>query len=69
VGTVTGGRPRFEMCPGVLETRFYVNRGIPAIAYGPGLLRVSHGPNEFVKVKDIRTCAAAYALAAWKMLR
>jgi len=69
VEIVTGRRPRFEMCPGVLETRFYINRGIPAIAYGPGLLRVSHGPNEFVKVKDIHTCAAAYALAAWKILR
>ena len=69
VGIVTGRRPRFEMCPGVLETRFYIDRGIPAIAYGPGLLTVSHGPNEFVRVKDIYTCAAAYALAAWKILR
>ena len=69
VGIVTGRRPRFELCPGVLETRFYIDRGIPAIAYGPGLLRVSHGPNEFVKIKGIHTCAAAYALAAWKILR
>jgi len=32
------------MCPGLLETRFYAAYGIPAFAYGPGLLTVSHGP-------------------------
>jgi len=69
VKLVTGRPPRFEMCPGALEIRFYIKRGIPAVAYGPGLLTVSHGPNEFVKVKDIDTCAAAYALTALKLLR
>ncbi|MGA7240885.1 MAG: hypothetical protein WBY44_34700 [Bryobacteraceae bacterium] len=34
------------------------------MAYGPGLLSVSHGPNEFVPLKNIRDCAAAYALIA-----
>src|SRR5262249_32291432 len=49
---VTGKEPGFEMCPGLLETRFYAARGIPAFAYGPGLLTVSHGPNEFVPVRN-----------------
>jgi succinyl-diaminopimelate desuccinylase len=56
------------MCPGLLEIRFYHRQGIPAYAYGPGLLSVSHGPNEFVKVKDISTCAAIYALTAARLL-
>ncbi len=64
IQSVTGALPAFEMCPGLLETRFYAARGIPGMAYGPGLLSVSHGPNEFVPVKNIRDCAAVYALVA-----
>src|SRR5262249_49726681 len=41
IASVTGKEPVFEMCPGLLETRFYAARGIPAFAYGPGLLTVS----------------------------
>ena len=65
---ITGRAPRFEMCPGLLETRFYVERGIPALAYGPGLLKVSHGPNEFVRISDIVRCATIFALTATRML-
>jgi acetylornithine deacetylase/succinyl-diaminopimelate desuccinylase-like protein len=64
IESVTGTLPAFEMCPGLLETRFYAARGIAAMAYGPGLLSVSHGPNEFVPVRNIRDCAAVYALVA-----
>jgi acetylornithine deacetylase/succinyl-diaminopimelate desuccinylase family protein len=68
IEAVTGKPPTFEMCPGLLEIRFYDQQGIPAYAYGPGLLSVSHGPNEFVKVKDISACAAIYALTAARLL-
>jgi acetylornithine deacetylase/succinyl-diaminopimelate desuccinylase family protein len=68
VETVTGRAPRFEMCPGLLEIRFYAERGIPAFAYGPGLLTVSHAPNEFVPVERIVECAQVYALTAAKLL-
>jgi succinyl-diaminopimelate desuccinylase len=64
IESVTGKPPAFEMCPGLLETRFYAQRAIPGLAYGPGLLAVSHGPKEFVPVKNIRDCAAVYALVA-----
>jgi len=60
--------PQFEMCPGLLETRFYNRIGVPALAYGPGLLSVSHGPNEFVAVRNIFDCALIYALTAVKAL-
>lgn len=65
---VTGTAPRFEMCPGLLETRFYAARGIPAYAYGPGLLTVSHGPNEFVPIDNLAACATIYAATALEML-
>jgi len=68
VASVTGKEPIFEMCPGLLETRFYAARGIPAFAYGPGLLTVSHGPTEFVPIRKIADCALIYALTAAKLL-
>src|SRR5439155_1503313 len=43
---ITGATARFELCPGLLETRFYAARGVPSYAYGPGRLSVAHGPNE-----------------------
>ena len=65
---VTGRAAQFEMCPGLLEIRFYAQRGIPAFAYGPGLLTVSHGPNEFIPVDRIVECAQIYALTARELL-
>jgi len=66
---VTGEGPRFEMCPGLLEIRFYAALGVPAYAYGPGLLSVAHGPNEYVDLRKVTDCAAIYGLTAWEMLR
>jgi acetylornithine deacetylase/succinyl-diaminopimelate desuccinylase family protein len=68
VQAVSGEAPRFEMCPGLLETRFYAALGIPAYAYGPGLLSVAHGPQEYVDMRKVRDCAAIYALTAIAML-
>jgi acetylornithine deacetylase/succinyl-diaminopimelate desuccinylase family protein len=65
---VTGRAARFEMCPGLLEIRFYAERGVPAFAYGPGLLTVSHGPDEFVPIDRIVECTQIYALTAARVL-
>jgi acetylornithine deacetylase/succinyl-diaminopimelate desuccinylase-like protein len=69
VRAIIGEAPRFEMCPGLLEIRFYAALGIPAYAYGPGLLSVAHGPQEYVDLRKVRDCAAIYALTAIGMLR
>jgi succinyl-diaminopimelate desuccinylase len=69
VAAVTGRVPRFAMCPGLLETRFYGARGMPAYAYGPGLLSVAHGPKEYVDMRRVVECAAIYALTAAATLR
>jgi succinyl-diaminopimelate desuccinylase len=58
----------FEICPGLLETRFYAALEIPALAYGPGLLTVSHGPNEFVPIANLAQCAEIYARTAIDLL-
>jgi succinyl-diaminopimelate desuccinylase len=68
VERVEGAAPRFELCPGVLETRWYAQLGVPAFAYGPGRLDVSHGPEEYVEEAAVRRCAAVYALVAEALL-
>jgi succinyl-diaminopimelate desuccinylase len=68
VQAVTGEAADFEMCPGLLETRFYAAAGMPAYAYGPGLLSVAHGPNEYVDLRKVIDCAAIYALTAVEAL-
>ena len=68
VHDVTRTSARFELCPGVLETRHYAALGIPALAYGPGLLSVAHGPHEFVSVRKLTQCAEVYALTALRLL-
>ncbi len=69
IANITGKEAVFEMCPGLLETRFYAARRIPAFAYGPGLLTVSHGPNEFVPIRNISQYALIYALTAADALK
>jgi succinyl-diaminopimelate desuccinylase len=68
IAHVEGTSPRLEMCPGVLETRWYSQLGIPAFAYGAGRLDVSHGPDEFIDEAAMRRCAAVYALFAGEVL-
>jgi acetylornithine deacetylase/succinyl-diaminopimelate desuccinylase-like protein len=46
--------------PGLLEIRFYAAQGMPAFAYGPGLLSVAHGPNEYVDLPRIADTAARF---------
>jgi succinyl-diaminopimelate desuccinylase len=64
VSAVERAEPSFEMCPGVLDTRWYSQLGIPAFAYGGGRLDVSHGPAEYIDEGAMRRCAAVYALFA-----
>jgi acetylornithine deacetylase/succinyl-diaminopimelate desuccinylase-like protein len=66
VERVEGTVPSFELCPGVLDTRWYAQLGIPAFAYGGGRLDVSHGPQEFIDEGAMRRCAMVYARFAWK---
>jgi len=67
-GGLFGVRPAFEMCPGILEIRWYARKGIPAFAYGPGLLEVAHGPDEFIEIESIYQYTRLYALTAARLL-
>ncbi len=69
VAAVEGAEPAFEMCPGVLDTRWYSQLGLPAFAYGGGRLDISHGPGEYIDEAAMRRCAAVYALFAGTGMR
>jgi acetylornithine deacetylase/succinyl-diaminopimelate desuccinylase-like protein len=48
---------------------FHSYAGIPAIpAYGPGLLPLAHGPNEYVSTEAVVQASKIYALAALEYL-
>jgi len=66
---ITGTLAQFELCPGLLETRYYAAKKIPSYAYGPGLLSVAHGPHEYVDLRRVIECAEIYALTARKVLK
>jgi acetylornithine deacetylase/succinyl-diaminopimelate desuccinylase family protein len=68
VAEVEGRELRYELCPGLLEIRFYAGLGIPAYCYGPGLLDVAHGPDEHVELDELQRCAEVYALTALHIL-
>lgn len=67
---VFGYKPKIGGYPAGVDARFMVNQGkFPAVpAFGPGLLPISHGPNERVPVIDIIRATKVYALAALEYL-
>jgi acetylornithine deacetylase/succinyl-diaminopimelate desuccinylase-like protein len=65
---VQGRTPKFEMCPGLLEIRFYAALGQPDYAYGQGGLEVAHGNQESVELTEIDEIALVYALTAARHL-
>jgi len=68
VTSVTGQALNFKLCPGILESRFFLAHNTPALAYGPGLLEVSHTHDEYVSIARILEVARIYARMAWVML-
>ncbi len=68
INEVTGTSATCEMCPGLLESRFYEQAGAPAVAYGPGELELAHGPTESVELRRLTECAQIYALVALDLL-
>ena len=69
VTAVTGTTPTVTCCPGVLETRVYDQLGIPAVAFGPGLIERMHGPDEDVPISNLVDAAAIYAELAGALAR
>jgi succinyl-diaminopimelate desuccinylase len=68
VTEVLGQIPSFELCPGLCEIRYFHSQGIPAYAYGPGLLEVSHGPEEYVRIPDMLNCTEIFIRTLVRLL-
>ena len=60
--TIRLREPKFAMCAGHMDTRFFNSYGIPMIAYGAGSLEVAHSPNEFVEIAHLEELAKIYLL-------
>lgn len=67
---VLGRRPPLAGFPAFTDAFwFHSYAGIPAIpAYGPGLLPLAHGPNEYVSLEAVVQASQIYALAALEYL-
>jgi succinyl-diaminopimelate desuccinylase len=62
--TTVGVPVPLSCCPGVLETRVYAAAGVPAVAFGPGLIDQMHGPDEYVPAANLAAAAAVYVEVA-----
>jgi len=62
VADAGGGVLPERALPGGSDLRLYAAAGIPAMHYGPGDLRLAHGPAERVPVAELVTAARAFAL-------
>lgn len=60
---VTGGPPpRKRGAPYGSDLRLYAAAGVPTLHYGPGEVRLAHGPNEAVAVDELVTVTEALTL-------
>jgi acetylornithine deacetylase len=65
---VTGGpRPSERGAPYGSDLRLYAGAGIATLQYGPGDVRLAHGPQEQVHIGEVVTVTRALALATLRM--
>ncbi|MDG4826996.1 ArgE/DapE family deacylase [Asanoa sp. WMMD1127] len=58
-----GARPLERGAPYGSDLRLYAGKDIPTLQYGPGDVRLAHGPREQVDVSDVVTVARTLVLA------
>lgn len=53
-------KPRLLICSGGLDLKYYSEKKIEAIAYGPGEIGIAHKPNEYINLLDLRKAIDVY---------
>jgi len=61
--------PTLTMCNAGLDMRYFIDAGVPTIAYGPGKLSLAHSSNEYVPINDLEVAAKVYSLLILKILK
>lgn len=59
-GTTIGIEPEAVICTGGLDLKYYSEKGIEAVAYGPGAIGVAHQANEFIELDDLYRAIEVY---------
>jgi succinyl-diaminopimelate desuccinylase len=70
VHDVLGSKPPLIASPGTYDQKHVMRLGLvdQCIAYGPGILHLSHQPDEYCRVDHLVSAAKAMALAAMRIL-
>lgn len=55
-----GLEPLRTICTGGLDTRYFQQRGIPAVTYGPGAPGAAHKPDEYVPLEELENAVKVY---------
>ena len=69
VREVIGREPRLTLSTGFLDARFFVEKGIETLTYGPGDLSQAHVANEYIELNKIPLVSKAYILSIMKLLK
>lgn len=65
---VAGGSPTYTVSCGGFETGLFVDRGVQAVTYGPGVDGCAHAAGEYTMLNDLAVTAKVYALTALQLL-
>ncbi len=68
VTQMAGAAPTFTVSCGGFETVLFVDRGVQAVTYGPGVEGCAHAAGEYTLVNDLAVAARVYALTALRLL-
>jgi len=69
VKEVIGKEPRLTLSTGFLDARFFVEKGVETLTYGPGNLSQAHVANEYIELDKIPIVSKAYISAIMKLLK
>ncbi len=68
INEVLSVKPKLTVCLGGLDMKFYSEKGVQAVTYGPGPLTLAHQANEYLDIEEFTKVSKVYAHILKKML-